>query len=291
MSEQAPEMPEKPAEPISSIELTIQNLQNRIEILEAPENKSIIKRLSENASIAALLLGLALTIAQVRETFFSKPEANRIAQLGALNQSIGAIARLRQEYAEVDGTVIDKKQKLILEGILTTRIANERTTALALLQGVGDNDVGIPQFIVLYNEAMSNGDLESADKLTSRAVSKKDVTDFEHSEALRQRAQFLFTSGQPDEGRIAFEQSMQALRKAPTTAAARSFNLMYLILSELYTGDCERVADEVRRLRALLAEPLVTPEQRGSMIDTLRPQYEFVGSTRCANLPSLGIFP
>jgi hypothetical protein len=202
MSDKQPYVPKELAEPSSPIELAVQSLQSRVEHLEAPEKKSIIKRLSENASVAALLLGLALTIAQVRETFLSKPEADRIAQLSALNQSVGAIARLRQELAQLDGATTDKKQRLALESILTTRIANERTTALALLRDVKDQDVGIPQLVVLYNEAVNNRDLQSADLLTKRAVEIKDVTDYEHSEALRQRGQYLFTAGRPDEARI-----------------------------------------------------------------------------------------
>jgi hypothetical protein len=231
------------------------------------------------------------SIAQVRETFLSKPEADRIAQLSALNQSVGSIARLRQEFAQLDGATTDTKQRLALESILTTRVANERTTALALLRDVKNQDVGIPQLVVLYNEAVNNGDLQSADILTKRAVEIKEVTDYEHSEALRQRGQYLFTAARPDEARIFFEQSINAFQPVPATAAARSYVLMNLILGELYAGDCERVPDEVRRFGTLLAQPLVTPEQRSSMIDTLRPQYDVFRSQRCSTLPPLTTLP
>jgi len=283
MSSQSEEVRAARFEQISGLAVAIQGLQSRLDHIEFAEKKSIFRRLTENASAAALLIGLALTVAQVRETFFSKPEADRIAQIGAFNQSIGAVAKLRQEMAELNYNTSNPSAQLTVASILTARIVNEVSTARAMLHDIKDADVGIPQLVTLISEAFNEGDLATVDLLTSRTVNKKDVTAFAHSEAMRYRAKYLFIN-QTEQGRNTMEAAIALL---PLGSGAQAFDVRDLLESELGFGDCDHIDSAAKRLLAAVATPQIYPEQRNQVLQSIIPFYNLVLNGRCPTLPPL----
>jgi hypothetical protein len=283
MSDAQPENSPPSADNFQGLAIAVQGLQSRVDHLEAGGDKSLFKRLTENASAAALLIGLALTVAQVRETFFSKPEADRISQLSAFNQAVGEVARLRQELAEMPSRISDANSRLVVAGVMTSRILNAATTATAMLPDMKDRDVGVPQLIVLINEALNNGDMKSVDMLTQRAANKTNVTDFQHSEALRYRAQFYFAVGDASSGRKTIADALTFL--APQAVAARAYDVMFLVTGEMGAGACADLPDAMHQFMSLVSSPQIATEQRGELVATLRPQYEFTQRVRCTNLP------
>src|SRR5690349_4749571 len=80
--------------------LLFQSLDARLQALEG-EKKSLMKRISENASLSALFLGLVLSCASLYDVFIAKPEAARIAAVSAFNDAINRAAKTRQDSMQL----------------------------------------------------------------------------------------------------------------------------------------------------------------------------------------------
>lgn len=253
-----------------AILLALKHQEARIATLEKPVEKTLFKRLTENATAAALFLGLVLTFASIRDTFWTKPETDRVSRIGQFNQAVNSAAKRRQDLNQLQLQGASPQMLLFMASSVTPQILNDISTARAILRDLNDADIGIPQLMILISESFTAGDLTSARDFVNRAVRKTDVTPFLHSEAKRYEGKYFFSTDQPDRGRESFEAALSALGEAPGLASARGFVLGDFVLAEFGYGDCGRGVEELKRFAATLKSPQVPPQNRSQMAQTVK---------------------
>ena len=245
-SAQAPAEAERLAE-VESTNLLLKNFEERIGGLEKNSHKTMFKRLTESASASALFLGLVLTFASLHETFISKPEADRIARLSQFNQAVNSAAKLRQELIKLSLDPISPQLQLAMASAITPQILNDIATANAMLRDIDNDDVGIPQLLILIGEAYTIGDFHAAKTFATRAVAKKDVTPYLQSEAKRYEGKLLYATGDPAKGRAAFLDAMKMLGDTAVSLSSRAYVLADLVIAEYTASDCENGAQDFQR--------------------------------------------
>jgi len=233
-------------------DLLLRNHEDRIGELERSSHKTTFKRLTETASVSALLLGLILTFVSLRDAFISKPEADRIARLSQFNQAVNSAAKLRQELtlSGLDSAVSSQRQMTMIS-MVGPQILNEISTARAILKDLKSDDVGIPQLIILIAEAFAVGDFEAAKAFVAVAVDKTNVTPFLRSEAKRYEGRLLYMTADPVEGHKAFQAAMDVVVDVPATLATRAYILSDLIAAEYQFGDCTNGSADLQRFLAM----------------------------------------
>jgi tetratricopeptide (TPR) repeat protein len=249
---------------------TMTDLQERVRKLEDDGRTTLLKRLTMSATTSALFLGLILTFASLYDVFVAKPEADRISRISQFNQAVNAAAKTRQELIQTQLQTTDANLQLTVAQLATPRILNDIATARAMLREMTDDDVGVPQLIVLISEAFTAGDLESAKEFTERAVGKKNVSAYLRSEALRFQGKYLFAAGRPQDGLKSFEEALAIMREA--NPAARGFILADLGTMALMSRQCTAAADALKRFALLLADPLMFADARRQLSATVRTQ-------------------
>lgn len=263
------------------LSLLLESLNQRLLRLEQPE-KSFVKQITENAGAVALFLGLVLTFASLYDVFITKPASNRVEALGKFNQAVNHAVQVRQEMLEMQLQTSNPMLQMTVAAFATPRALNDISTARSLLPDLHDEDIGIPQLIVLISESFTTGDLASAAEFIDRAVEKKDATPYLRSEALRYKGKYLFLKGQAIEGRQAFEASIELLDDVTGSAAQRAYVLADLISIEFSLGDCTAVAPPIERLVTLLKAPGVSIDIRRQIGATLHNQLQQAKSDRCS---------
>lgn len=263
------------------LSLLLESLNQRLLRLEQPE-KSFVKQITENAGAVALFLGLVLTFASLYDVFITKPASNRVEALGKFNQAVNHAVQVRQEMLEMQLQTSNPMLQMTVAAFATPRALNDISTARSLLPDLHDEDIGIPQLIVLISESFTTGDLASAAEFIDRAVEKKDATPYLRSEALRYKGKYLFLKGQATEGRQAFEASIELLDDVTGSAAQRAYVLADLISIEFSLGDCTAVAPPIERLVTLLKAPGVSIDIRRQIGATLHNQLQQAKSDRCS---------
>lgn len=231
----------------TSTDILLKNLDDRIGELEKNSHKTMFKKLTESASASALFLGLVLTFASLHDTFIARPEANRIARLSQFNQAVNSAAKLRQELIKFSLDSSTPQLQLAMASVITPQILNDIATARAMLQDMRDEDIGIPQLLILINEANTVGDFQIAKIFVARAVAKTDVTPNLRSEALRYQGKLLYATAEPAKGRAAFLDAMNTLGDSMQTLAARAYVLADLVVAEYMTRDCDNGAQDFQR--------------------------------------------
>ena len=218
--------------------LLLINHEARIGELEKSSHKRMFKRLTESASASALFLGLVLTLVSLHDVFISKPEADRISRLSQFNQAVNSAAKLRQELikASFDGT--SPQLQIAMISAVGPQVLNDIATARAMLRDLKNDDVGIPQLMILISEAFNIGDFEVAKVFVASAVAKTDVTPFLHSEAKRYEGRLFYATGNPVEGHKSFRAAMDSLGGIAASLPSRAYILAVLIIAEYNFGDC-----------------------------------------------------
>jgi hypothetical protein len=171
----------------------------------------------------------------------------------------------------------------------TPRILNEISTATAILPTLRDDDVGIPQLIILFTEAMTAGDAISARKFVERAVNKQGMSQYMASEAHRSYGRFLYIMGQPSEGRQKYVHAIDLLKSEPSSTAARAFVMADLTSTEFSYGQCEFVPRHLEDLRALLHSEGISLEVRAQLAGGVSTQLKQYSSGRCLVPPSVDL--
>jgi hypothetical protein len=271
-----------PPDVTAAVVVALQGLERRVTALEKPEPRSPLKRLTENAGAVALFLGLVLTFASLREVFFTKPEADRVARASQFNQAVNSAAEIRQqviEYQMQQGN--DPALALAIASSATPRILNNISTARVLLRGMDDQDVGIPQLIILISESFTAGDIPSTEEFVRRAVGRRTDSPFLRSEAKRFEGKFLYATGRPEEGRQSFRDAVELIGPAPMAAGARAFTLADSIVLEFSFGDCIVAADALQRHVADLRSPHMNVDARRQVQAGLISQLEQLRGGRC----------
>jgi hypothetical protein len=283
MLEQEPDQPQT----IEALLAAVKSQEARIAKLEGDGQKTLLKRLTTSASAGALFLGLILTFASLYDTFATKPETQRIERLSQFNNAVNSATKTRQEVLELLSRTSDPKVQLAVMSMATPRVLNDISTARAMLRDINDRDVGIPQLIVLTQEALNTGDMESAREFVARAVGKTDVTPYLRSEAKRIEGRLLFASGDPLRARQSFQEAVETLGPSPASASARAYVLSELLIAELVLGDCTSAAIQMQRFDAALRMPGVAPQARLQMTAAVQDQMVQLGDARCPQVPRL----
>jgi hypothetical protein len=271
--------------------LAARSLEARVVALETPEPKSPLKRITENAGAVALFLGLVLTFASLRDVFFTKPEADRVARASQFNQAVNSAAEIRQqviEYQMQQGN--DPALALAIASSATPRILNNIATARALRRGMDDEDVGIPQLIILISESFTAGDIPSTEEFVRRAVGRSTDSPFLRSEAKRFEAKFLYATGKPERGRQAFHEAVELIGPEPMAAGARAFTLADSIVLEFGFGDCAVARTALEKHGPDLRSAHMNVDARRQVQAGLISQLEQLRGGRCPipeDLPSI----
>lgn len=239
-----------------------------------------LKRLSENVGAVGLVLGFILSMSSLYDVFVRKPEADRIEAISKFNQAVNSAAKIRQDLLQTMQTG-DAASRLAAASMATPRILNEISTATALLPTLNDDDVGIPQLIILVTEAMTAGDNFSAQQLLNRAIQKENVTPYMKSEAHRHMGKYLFIIGKPDEGREYLVRSERLLGNEMQSIAARAFVRADLVSMEYASGKCGSLDADVGELARLLSAPSVPLDARTQIVGVLARQFDQFKSRGC----------
>lgn len=264
-----------------AVSVLLASLERRISDLEETTHKNPLKRLTENAGACALVLGLILTLASLYDVFVTKPAAERVANLSQFNAAVNSAAKTRQELIVAQGQTQDRQLQLQMAMLATPRILNDIITASAIMQGLADKDIGIPQLTILISEAFTSDDMVNAAKFIDRAVKIQDGPPYFRSEAKRHEGRYLFRTGNMNEAREAYRQALKLLGADPWTAAARAFAQAELVVLEFTVGDCGRLPAEIRDLMELLRIPEVSVAAREQILAGTRHQMRQIPNGHC----------
>lgn len=257
--------------------VALKSQEARITALENPTHKSFFKRLSENASAAALFLGLVLSFGSLRDTFWTKPEADRISQVSQFNQAVNAAAKLRQDI--LTSQLTNPALQLAMMSTVTPQIENNISTAKLISRDLHDSDIGIPQLIILIDGASVVGDLDSVKELVTRAVNKTDVSPFLRSEAKRYEAKYFFAAGDSAHGEASFRDALNLLGTKPTSA--RAFVLGDQVIVEFRAGDCQHAAEDFKTFVATLNSGYIAPQEKAQIALSVKQQLMQASDQGC----------
>ena len=242
--------------------------------------RGLLKRFSENTGAVALALGLILSIASLYDVFIRKPEADRINALSQFNQAVSSAAKTRQELIQMSQSG-DAATRLAVSSMATPRILNDISTARALLPELRDEDVGIPQLLILITESMTAGDNSSAERFIARAMAKNNLTPYMAAEARRYSGKYLFATGKSDEGRKMYLEASKLLGDSPTTRAAKAFNLADLIGMQYAFGYCDTLEADIDEFKRLINSQGISLEIRVQLTGAVTSQLNQFSGQRC----------
>lgn len=286
------------------VEIVIANHEARLTALEETSNKRFFRSAAEMGSLSALMLGLILSLMSLYDALVTKPEGERISRITQFNQAVNSAAKLRQDVLQTQAQTKDPKLQLIISSNAVPQISNNISTARVILKDMNDEDVGISQLIVLINESMNLGDMDSAKSFVVRAVNKGNVTPYLRSEAKRFEGRLFFVSGQQAPGRQSFFDAVEALGSTPYSAAEKSYIWGDLVLVEYTFGDCEHASIDIQKFITEVQKPQMLSDHRAQLIATLRsgltqlkdgkcpmPQEEVLNLVDGATRPALTALP
>jgi hypothetical protein len=248
-------------------EAYLESIDARVRRLEA-EDKTWIKRLTNDAGVVALLLGLILTIASLWDTFVARPRADRIQAIARFNAAVNSMAKQQETIVRLQ-TEENPALFAAVSAAITPQILNDLSTSRAILRELKDEDVGIPQLVVLTQEAANWGDLTLAGEFIARALKQTDVTPYLRSEALRNSGRVLAMKGQVDDARKAYDAALLALGGDWKLEGFRAYVLMDRALMEYSLGDCKAFSEQTSKLEELVRAPTITLSQRLQLAATL----------------------
>ena len=235
------------------LRLIVEDHQDRIAKLEDEGKKTLFKRMTASASASALFLGLVLTFASLYDTFIVKPETDRVSRISQFNDAVNSAAKIRQELiSQLALQKNDPQLQFALTQAATPQILNNVFTARAILREMSDNDVGVPQLIILIYESFTARDFESAKVFVNRAVNLKDVSPYLHSEAKRYEGRYFFLTGNLAQARKSYADALATLGDVEDTILPRATLLADQAGMEFMSGDCENASTDLNRFVALL---------------------------------------
>lgn len=268
-------------DPLDCVPMAIRSLEARIVALEQRADRTALKRLTENAGAMALFLGLILTFASLYEVFVSKPEADRAARVSQFNSAVNSAAQIRQEITQFQMQSTNPAVALAVASAAMPRILNNIATARVLLRSMTDEDVGVPQLIVLITESFTAGDVPSAQEFVRRAVARRNDPPYLRSEAKRYEGKLLFAGGRVDQGREALREAVALIGASDAAAASRAFTLSDWIVLEFVYGDCARAAATLSEHAPALRAPSIPLDARRQLQGGLIAQLEQLRGGRC----------
>lgn len=245
------------------------------------------KAFSENAGLVALTLGLILSIISLYDVLIRQPEADRINAIAQFNQTVNSAAKIRQELIQ-SANSSDPAIRLAVASMATPRILNDIATARALLPTLRQDDIGVPQLLILISESMTAGDTVSAKEFVSRAVNRKNLTPFMKAEALRYQGKFQFITGNPVAGRSSYKQALETLGSGMQVNAARAYSLVDLIGMQFAVGACDHIEVDLGELVALIHSQGISSEIRTQLASAIKLHIDQYSGQKCQR-PNINI--
>lgn len=252
----------------------------RARVIKEQEEKSLLKRFSENIGAVGLAIGIVLSVASLYDVFVRKPEADRISALSQFNQAVSSAAKIRQELIQMSQSG-DAATRLAISSMATPRILNDISTARALLPELRGEDVGIPQLLILINESMTAGDNSSAEHFIAQALAKKNLTPYMAAEARRYSGRYLFVMGKPVEGRKMYLEASNVLGDSHTARAAKAFNLADLIGIQYAVGYCDALEVDIADFKNIINLQGISFEVRAQLVGAIKSQLNQYSGQRC----------
>lgn len=257
----------------SLVASTLNAFDARLKQLEEPEEKTLLSKIQKNASFAALIIGILLSLISLFDIFWNKPQEALFRDTEEFNKSVNAVANLRQNMIQVRYQSNNPQMVLEMTSMVMPQVLANIQYATALLPRLGEH-VGIPQLIVLISESMNIYDWKSASILVDRAVAAKDVPPSLQSEALRFKAKLMFSTGKAQEGRKAFEDAIKVLgnESAYGINGSRAYIVADWVIFEFSDGDCNVGYEQIGQFIELVKDPKILPQGRTGLISLLKDQ-------------------
>lgn len=284
--------PVTPAAADPLLATTLQALNARLSRLEQPPQKSLVERIQKNASLLALGIGILLSLISLFDIFWSKPREALLRDLEEFNRSVNAVASLRQNQMQMQLQYLSKNPEMAmnLSSMVHPQVLAHIQYATTLLPRLGDH-AGIPQLIVLISEAMNIYDWKSAGLLLDQAMASRDALPSMQSEVRRYRARYMFLTGRVQEGRVSYEEAINALRDESSFGinGNRAYIVADWVIAEFSMGDCSIGRERIRQFIEFAHQPAITQPARRMLVATLKSQLRQVQSQnpRCPLPPEL----
>ncbi len=251
-------------------------------------DKAPFKRFSENAGLVGLVLGLVLSASSLYDVFVRKPDADRISAISQFNQTVNSAAKIRQDLIQTNQSG-DAAARLAVSSMATPRILNDIATAKALLPELRDEDVGIPQLLILVTESLTAGDSVSAEAFIARAMAKKDLTPYMAAEARRYNGKYLFMIGKPEEARKMYLQANQLLGDQVSTKAPKAYNFVDLIGMQYALGYCQSLESDIEEFKRLVESQGVSGDVRLQLTSAVISQLNQYSGQKCDKPKNLSL--
>ncbi len=257
-------------------QVALESLHARVKTIENAQNapKTLLEKIQKHGGPIALVIGIFLSFVSIIDTFFSKPEAEfRKAQID-FNDRIGAIVKIRQDFVQL--SLRDSGNAALIQAtasILTPWIMSNLQSATLLLPRLSKH-VGAPQLIVLAHEAIAVGDLASAEKFIDHAIKLDNLSPGVRADTLKYKARVLFLARRAKEGRVFFQQALDAIGKSPLFGIGGHRAMIYAdwLVGEFFFGDCPLTQKLTTELLANIDNREVAEVQRKGVLFQLKLQ-------------------
>lgn len=257
-----------------SLEFRMHAIKLRMDRLEHPEHGKF-ERLQKKISFLALLIGILLSVISLFDIFWSKPHNEMFRDMEEFNKSVNAVSNLRQNMIQIQYQSNNPQMLMAMNSMVAPQVLANIQYATALLPRLGDQ-AGIPQLLVLISEALNIYDWKSAATLVERAVAIKDAVPSMQSEARRYKARLMFSTGKIQEGRAAYQDSINVLRGESGFGinGTRAYIIADWAISEFAMGDCNFGSERIGQFIQLLQDPEILPLSRSGLVSTLKNQLD-----------------
>lgn len=272
----------------SIVEIALTSFDARLKILEKPEEKSLVEKLQKSMSFLALFIGITLSLISLFDIFWNKPREAIVRDLGEFNKAVNSVSSLRQSMIQLHFQSKDPELSFAMNSMATPQIHANIQYATALLPSIGDH-VGIPQLLVLTSEAMNVYDWNSASILVERAIATKGAVPSLQAEAHRYKGRLMFSTGRLQEGRKAFEDSLNSIRNVSAFGVFgnRAYIVADWIQFEFAFGDCSVGVERIRQFVEYVQHHEVLPPLRSGLLTTLKTGLnQITGNNQRCSIPN-----
>lgn len=259
--------------PSDGVAAQLKAFGERLAKLETATENSTLAKWQKFGAFVALIIGIVLSCLSLFDTLVRKPSDTALHYIEEFNKAVNAVAGLRQTLVRTQIETRNPELVMAMTSMATPQILANIQYATAVLPRLGDRAL-VPQLIVLIGEAMNIHDWRSAEILINKALSSKENVPSLKSEAFRYQARFFFMTGRPQDGRKAFQDSLNAIRNVPGYGidGARAFVVADWVTSEFAMGDCTISSERAKQFSYYTRQPQVTQVVRDGLVASLKSQ-------------------
>lgn len=272
---------------------TLSSFDARLKHLEQPRPKTVFDRIQKNASFLALLIGIVLSLISLFDIFWNKPRESLRRDIDAFNESVTAVAQLRQQLIQSSLQSNNPELTMAITGMVMPQILAHIQSATQTLPRIAEY-AAIPQLIVLITEAVNIYDWRSAEILVERAVADKKAVPTLQSEAQRYKGRLMFLTNRPQPGRMAFREALRVLEAESAFGinGTRAFIVGDWMIYEYMLGECAEGDAQVAVLRNLLQQQDIPLPVRAGLIGSVGRNLNELGARggRCPISAAIQLF-